>query len=103
MLYAAEVAVCSEIYTKHINTVRAECIVLKCQTCFCTKSVGFKRLITNLIETISLVSSFYTIGMAHTVHSVHRTQVAYYCGVSPHACSKNKEPCALSAHIVYDL
>ena len=30
MLYGAEVAVCSEINTKQINTVWAECIILKC-------------------------------------------------------------------------
>jgi len=28
MLYGAEVAVCSEIYTKHINIVWAKCIIL---------------------------------------------------------------------------
>jgi len=30
MLYGAEVAVYSEINTKQINTVWAECIILKC-------------------------------------------------------------------------
>jgi len=30
MFYGAEVAVCSEINTKHINTVWTECIILKC-------------------------------------------------------------------------
>ena len=30
MLYEAEAAVCSEMYTKQINTVRAECVVPKC-------------------------------------------------------------------------
>jgi len=30
MLYRAEVAVCSEIHTKQINTMWAECIILKC-------------------------------------------------------------------------
>jgi hypothetical protein len=30
MLYGAEFAVCSQINTKHINTVWAECIILKC-------------------------------------------------------------------------
>ena len=29
MLYVAEVAVCSEINTKHINTVWAECTIVK--------------------------------------------------------------------------
>jgi len=29
MLYGADVAVCSEIYTKHINTVQAESTILK--------------------------------------------------------------------------
>jgi len=30
MLYVAEVAVCAEINTKHINTVWAEYTILKC-------------------------------------------------------------------------
>ena len=30
MLYGADVAVCSEIYTKHINTVWAERTVVEC-------------------------------------------------------------------------
>jgi len=30
MLYGALVAVCSEVNTKHINTVWADCIILKC-------------------------------------------------------------------------
>jgi hypothetical protein len=30
MLNGAEVTVCSEINTKHINTVLAECTVLEC-------------------------------------------------------------------------
>jgi hypothetical protein len=30
MLYGAEVAVCSDIYTKQINVVWEECIILKC-------------------------------------------------------------------------
>jgi len=29
MLYGAEVAVCSEINTKHINTVWAECTIVE--------------------------------------------------------------------------
>jgi len=32
MLYGAEVGVCSEINTKQIKTVWAECIILKCYT-----------------------------------------------------------------------
>jgi len=39
----AQVAVCSQINTKHINTVWAERTILEC---WCvTKPVGFKRLI----------------------------------------------------------
>jgi len=30
MLYGADVAVCSEINTKQINRVWADCIILKC-------------------------------------------------------------------------
>jgi len=30
LLYMAEITVCSEINTKQINTVWAECIILKC-------------------------------------------------------------------------
>ena len=30
MLYGAEAAICSEINTKHINTVWAECTVVEC-------------------------------------------------------------------------
>ena len=33
MLYGAEFAVCSQINTKHINTVWAERTVVECQTC----------------------------------------------------------------------
>ena len=44
MLYGAEVAVCSELNTVQINTVWAECIILKLKICWCTKLVGFKRL-----------------------------------------------------------
>jgi len=44
MLYGAEVVVCSQINTKHINTVWTKCIILKCETCWCAKPVGFKRL-----------------------------------------------------------
>jgi hypothetical protein len=35
MLYAAQVAVCSEINTKDINTVWAECTILKRKTYWC--------------------------------------------------------------------
>jgi len=31
MLQVAQVAICSQINTKHINTVWAECIILKCK------------------------------------------------------------------------
>jgi len=48
MLYGAEFAVCSEINSKQINTVWAECIILNCYTCCCTKPVGFKRLMSSL-------------------------------------------------------
>jgi len=49
MLYGAEVAVCSEINTKQINAVWAECIILKRQTCWCTEPGGLKRLMGFLI------------------------------------------------------
>ena len=48
MVYGAKVAICSEINTKHINTVWAECKILECLTCWCiTWPVGFKRLINH--------------------------------------------------------
>jgi len=44
MLYGAEVTVCCEINTKHINTVWEECTILKYYTSRCTKPIGFRRL-----------------------------------------------------------
>jgi len=38
----AQVAVCSEIDTKQINTVWAD-FIIKCLTPWCTKPEGFKR------------------------------------------------------------
>jgi len=32
MLYRVKVAVCSQIYTKHINTVWAERTIVECET-----------------------------------------------------------------------
>jgi hypothetical protein len=45
MLYGAEIAVRSEINTKHINTVWAECQFLTFLICWCTQPIDFKRLI----------------------------------------------------------
>jgi hypothetical protein len=45
MLYGAKVAIYSEICTKHINTMWAECKILETEACYCiTYSAGFKRL-----------------------------------------------------------
>jgi len=44
MLYGAEVAVCFQINTEHINTVWAECVILNFLTCWCTKPEGLERL-----------------------------------------------------------
>jgi len=35
MLQVAQVAVCSQINTKHINTVWAEHTIVECWTCWC--------------------------------------------------------------------
>jgi hypothetical protein len=35
MLYGAEIVVCSNINTKHVNTMWAERTVVKCQTSWC--------------------------------------------------------------------
>jgi len=35
MMQVAQVAVCSQLNTKHINTVWEERTVLECQTCWC--------------------------------------------------------------------
>ena len=49
MLYGAKVAICSQINTKHINTVWAECKILECLTCWCImEPLGFKRLIVRI-------------------------------------------------------
>jgi len=38
-----QVAVCSEIHTKHINTVWAERTIVECTTCWCiTETVRYK-------------------------------------------------------------
>jgi len=47
MLYGAEVAVCSEINTKHINTLWAEYQFLDF-SCWCTQPGGFKRFIQSM-------------------------------------------------------
>jgi exoribonuclease R len=45
MMKVAQIAVGSQISTKHINTVWAEREIVECYTCRCiTKVVGFKRL-----------------------------------------------------------
>jgi hypothetical protein len=44
MLYKAEVAVCSEVNTKHINTVWVECQFLSFKPVGATQPVGLKRL-----------------------------------------------------------
>ena len=45
MLYGAEVAVCSEINAKQINTVCVQNVnSFSFKTCGCTQPVGFKRL-----------------------------------------------------------
>jgi hypothetical protein len=35
MIYVAQVAVCSQINTKHIMTVWVERTILECETCWC--------------------------------------------------------------------
>jgi hypothetical protein len=45
MLYKAEVAVCSEIRTKHINAMWAPWIIFECEASWYVKlPLGFKRL-----------------------------------------------------------
>jgi hypothetical protein len=44
MLCGAEFAVCSEISTKQISTFWAVRRIVKCQTGWCTKPVGFETL-----------------------------------------------------------
>jgi hypothetical protein len=71
MLYGAEVAVRSEINTKHINTVWTECQFLKFLTCWCTQPIDFKRLRHNLEKTIYRIawqpSRILWAGIAHSV------------------------------------
>jgi len=44
MVKVTQVAVCSQINTKHINTVWAESTILECSTYWCIEEpVGFKR------------------------------------------------------------
>jgi hypothetical protein len=61
MLYGAQVAVCFEINTKHINAVWAERIIPKCQTCWCTKPVVFKRLMFTVLHTSQNVITVITV------------------------------------------
>ena len=44
MLYGTDVAVCSDINTKHINTVRAEYQLINFKLVGKQKQVGFKKL-----------------------------------------------------------
>jgi hypothetical protein len=45
MMEVVQVAVCSQVNTKHINTVWAEQTVLELVHCWCiAQTVGFKRL-----------------------------------------------------------
>jgi hypothetical protein len=57
MLYGAEFAVRSEINTKNINIVWAECQFLKFSNCWCPQPIDFKMLRYLLLKTILRLNS----------------------------------------------
>jgi hypothetical protein len=45
MVHKAKFSLCSEIHTKHTNSMRSQCRIFKCQTVWCVKlPEGFKKL-----------------------------------------------------------